>query len=196
MIWVLNRFFILWASTWRVFFTQSEMFLKASQKGAPVGLWHEHLIVLALIMRHNSNLYSPLVSLSRDGTHAQSWFKRLGYDCIRGSSSLGGTEAFDACLTSLQNGRSVVITMDGPRGPRRLAKSGIQRMSLSLNKQIWVISVNAPNSIRLKSWDKMLLPLPFSRVEVVFEAFGPTSNLKEFQTFLDEKSVIEIPRDG
>ena len=183
--WMVQKIFGLLASTWRVKYVGLTEFIQATgRQGIAVGLWHEDFCIVAFSMRHHSNRFAPLVSKSKDGDRAAAWLKALGYHCVRGSSSKGGHEALLELEQRLNGKGSVAITVDGPRGPRRMAKSGIFRLHESVGTGLWMIRTHA-RGWRLPTWDKQLIPWPFSVVEVSFNEFqGELVSLEMLQDWL------------
>ena len=183
---MVQKLFGLLAWTWRVKYVGlTEFIIATNRQGVAVGLWHEDFCIVAFSMRHHSNHFAPLVSKSNDGDRAEAWLKDLGYDCVRGSSSNGGRDAFLDLEQRLKRNESVAITVDGPRGPRRLAKSGLFRLHTSVGNGLWMIRTQA-RGYRLPTWDRQLIPWPFSVVEVTFNEFqGEVLSLEMLQDWLD-----------
>ena len=85
--------------------------------------WHEHLA----LMLHSRFRFPIMVmsSRSKDGDLSAGVFERYGVECARGSSSRGGSSALREMIRRARNGRNIVFTPDGPKGPRRVAKDGV-----------------------------------------------------------------------
>ncbi len=132
-------------------------------------LWHEHLPILAHAFSHQD--IAVMVSLSADGDLAANALKRLGYRIHRGSSSRGGL-ALRALTRAVQGGGTAGMALDGPRGPYHAAKPGAGRLA-ALGGVPWVpVAVQAERFFRLNTWDRCILPLPFSKVWL---RLGPSS---------------------
>ena len=129
--------------------------------------WHASLIPL---FRYLGNARpGALVSLSRDGRRLSAILERWGYTLIRGSSSKGGAEAIRACAASLtEKKQHVVITPDGPRGPAGVAKSGTSRIAFLTGCPVVSVRLDAKRAWRLSSWDRFIIPRPFSRIDISF----------------------------
>lgn len=185
---LLKAIFSLWASTWRIRYKGLDEFISASTRGIAVGLWHEDLCSVAFSMRKQAKLFHPVVSLSSDGDRAVSWLERFGYTCLRGSSSKGGSAVFGACITVLEGQGSVAITMDGPRGPRRLAKPGLFRLGHESGHLLWLVRTEA-RGWRLPTWDRQLIPWPFAQVSIHFRAVDcELTSLVDFQAWLNRQN--------
>jgi lysophospholipid acyltransferase (LPLAT)-like uncharacterized protein len=157
---------------------------------SPIAAWHGNLVPILLL--HASPEIHPIVSLSKDGELLAGFLGRLGYGCIRGSSSRGGSEAYKEALLRGREGVSVAFALDGPRGPRGKAKGGAVRFALELERPLLLISVHAPMSLKFSSWDGAFLPLPWSVVELNYTIWHPRdTDLAENCTLL-ESSLNEL----
>ena len=146
--------------------------IRETVKGA-VGLaWHNRLLFFPVVFsRHLASRTVAVISASRDGQYVADFIARFGIDAVRGSSSRGGTAAQLGAVRALKNGKIVVFTPDGPRGPLYKLKRGpVQLASLS-GEPIVLISINAAKCWQIKSWDRFQLPCPGTRLTVVLR--GP-----------------------
>ncbi|GIV49495.1 MAG: hypothetical protein KatS3mg038_0016 [Candidatus Kapaibacterium sp.] len=132
-----------------------------------VAFWHgEMLPVWAFFAGRNG---VALVSHSRDGERLARLLERWGYHCVRGSSSRGGRESLEALITFARQGRLVLITPDGPRGPRGVVKRGAVLCAQHAQVPLYWCTVRCRWALRFeRSWDRFLLPLPFARIELEF----------------------------
>jgi lysophospholipid acyltransferase (LPLAT)-like uncharacterized protein len=141
----------------------------ALPENAVIVLWHEHLPVCMRAFAGRD--IHVLISKSRDGEWAARACRAWGYRVHRGSSSTGADgKAFGglrALARSARNGNARIgMALDGPRGPRRVPKPGSVWLARRLQAPIVPVAVAAKRAFRLGSWDRALIPLPFSRVEV------------------------------
>jgi lysophospholipid acyltransferase (LPLAT)-like uncharacterized protein len=133
--------------------------------------WHNR-IPLALAIYAFSRVRWPdegvaaMISASRDGGLLTNIVKRFGVETIRGSSSRRGPQALLEATTWLERNHSVVLTPDGPRGPVYLIQDGIIQLSKLTGRPIIPVSTFTHWKIRLKSWDRLQIPLPFTRCDV------------------------------
>ncbi len=136
----------------------------AGEGGEPfIGVvWHEHLVYMANVFRGTG--FTILVSRSRDGEIGTRIAHRLGLRTVRGSSSRGGEEALGAIVDLARGGATVAFIADGPRGPRREMKLGAIMAAKLSGRPIVPIACAMRRSIRLNSWDRMQIPLPFTRI--------------------------------
>ena len=135
--------------------------------------WHEFLAVLCPLWgRANLTL---LISQHRDGEWISQVAHSLGYKTARGSSTRGGTAALRHLVQSARE-NSIVVTPDGPRGPRRQMSQGAAYLGAKLQIPIIPVGVGVGSCWRLKTWDRAPIPKPFAKVRVLF---GPKLWLPE-----------------
>jgi len=159
--WLLRAF----AASWRVDVRGVDAFAA----GGPVlaATWHEGGLIAAGLYRDRG--YHVLVSRSRDGGHIAAVLARLGFgESSRGSSSRAGAQALLGARRILAQRRVAGILVDGPRGPARVAKSGVISAARLAGVAVWPVVFAGRPCLRFASWDRMRLPLPFARVLVRF----------------------------
>jgi lysophospholipid acyltransferase (LPLAT)-like uncharacterized protein len=132
--------------------------------------WHQHLLfgVRALVLLEPEGLRPGfLISPSVDGTAPAMLVHKLGGHVIRGSSTHTGARALrDFYETIVKQQVSPAITPDGPRGPVHEFKQGAVMLAQLSGRPILPIAVAASRTLRLSTWDRFELPLPFSRVAI------------------------------
>ncbi|OGR87377.1 MAG: hypothetical protein A3A86_02275 [Elusimicrobia bacterium RIFCSPLOWO2_01_FULL_60_11] len=107
-----------------------------------------------------------LVSKSKDGELIARVVEMSGMKTVRGSSSRGGLEALRGLKEKLEEGRSVGITPDGPRGPQREVHEGALYLARETGKPILPVAVSCTRKLIFRAWDDYWLPLPFNRIVV------------------------------
>jgi lysophospholipid acyltransferase (LPLAT)-like uncharacterized protein len=107
-----------------------------------------------------------MVSRSFDGEYIARTIEKLGYVAVRGSSSLGGGTALLGLKRHLEQGMSVAFTIDGPRGPKYVAKPGPVLLSRASALPMAAFYVAAGDAWVLNTWDALMIPKPFSKVLV------------------------------
>ena len=120
-----------------------------------------------------------VISLSPDGAFIAKAMARIGFPAIRGSSgkgseraaAKGGATAFRDVLRWMKGGGGVAITPDGPRGPAEEMKEGPPMMARLSKAPVLLVGLASKPCIRLNSWDKAVIPLPFGRGVIVWD--GP-----------------------
>ncbi|MCY3600161.1 MAG: tetraacyldisaccharide 4'-kinase [Gemmatimonadetes bacterium] len=126
--------------------------------------WHEHLLPLTCLFAGQA--LATLASRDRDGEIISRVLRRLGYGVARGSSTRGGSAGFRQLARHFTAGRGVILTGDGPRGPRRSLKEGASRIASVTHSAVSVVGVAASSGLRLRSWDRFLIPAPGATVFV------------------------------
>ena len=140
---------------------------KYSKTGA-VALATWHGFSAAGTLAHAGQKVRPLCSRSRDGGMVAFVCQMMGMKPVRGSSSKGGKEARDEIVASFDDGYSVGITVDGPKGPPRIVKAGIIDVSRKGSVAIVPLTARGDKNWVLGSWDRLNIPKPFSRVAVCY----------------------------
>lgn len=106
-----------------------------------------------------------MISDHKDGELISQMVSFLRIKSIRGSSSRGNIKVLKAALKTLKNKDDIAITPDGPKGPRHSVANGIIDIAQKTALPIVAIRVKCKNAWRFSSWDKHLLPKPFSHIE-------------------------------
>ena len=176
-----------WARTLRY-----EIDDRAGILGKPVmenyigALWHNRLLIFPLVLRRffPNRPGAALISASRDGDLLTDAIHRFGYEVIRGSSSRLGASAILQLTGELASGRDVVITPDGPRGPAYELGPGIVFLAQKSGASVLPMNLEYSRFWRLGSWDRFIIPRPFSKVRVLISQplrVDPTSNPAQFE---------------
>ena len=166
---------------------------RAGIAGKPVtenyigALWHNRLLIFPLVLRRffPNRPGAALISASRDGDLLTDAIHRFGYDVIRGSSSRLGASAILQLTQMLASGRDVVITPDGPRGPAYELGPGIVFLAQKSGATVLPMNLEYSGSWRLGSWDRFIIPKPFSKVRVLISRplrVKSTTTPDEFET--------------
>ena len=125
--------------------------------------WHKGMFPLLFGFRKKG--IAVLVSRSRDGEIVSRILQMFGYKSVRGSTTRGGTAGLKGMVEILKSGGDVALTPDGPKGPRGEIKEGL---SLLMHYgHLYCVDVRVRRYIRLNSWDRFVIPLPFSNIEIV-----------------------------
>ncbi|MBI5249255.1 MAG: lysophospholipid acyltransferase family protein [Desulfomonile tiedjei] len=110
-----------------------------------------------------------MVSRSWDGEIIDRSIRRMGYDTVRGSSSRGGKEALREMIDTIkERDYCSGLAVDAPRGPSRKVKMGIVVVAKETGHPVVPMVSWATRQIQFRSWDSMILPLPFSTVVMAF----------------------------
>jgi lysophospholipid acyltransferase (LPLAT)-like uncharacterized protein len=142
----------------------------AERAGYIVWMWHGRMLI-GLSLFSDRGGVRVLVSPSRDGDLAQELLLAAGFKTLRGSSSRGGAQAVREMLGHLDRGEGLVITPDGPRGPRHSTKPGLAWMARTTGFPILPLGMVADRAWHAASWDRFTVPKWGARVEA---RFGPS----------------------
>lgn len=130
-------------------------------EGVIVVFWHNRLLMAPLAyMGKDMNV---LISSHGDGDLIANATKRFGFHLVRGSSSKGGAEAIRELVRLGRKNSDMAITPDGPRGPAEVVKQGVAHVARVTGRPIIPLSFSSSRFRRFDSWDRFLLPYPFSR---------------------------------
>jgi lysophospholipid acyltransferase (LPLAT)-like uncharacterized protein len=126
--------------------------------------WHRAVIPATYRFRHKG--LAVMTSRSFDGEYIARIIQRLGFAAVRGSSSRGAVGALIGMRQQLEKGHGVVFTIDGPRGPRYVAKPGPILLAKKTGVSINCFYVAVERAWILNSWDQMIIPKPFSQAMI------------------------------
>ncbi|MFZ5563475.1 MAG: lysophospholipid acyltransferase family protein [Thermodesulfobacteriota bacterium] len=135
------------------------------------GTWHRNAIFFFYYFRKLKNA-GIMISSSKDGDIAAGVARRFGYNVVRGSSSKGGRTALENMVRYMRESPAQTICgtpVDGPRGPARKMKKGM--LVLARDAGAWFVPMACSGSrvfTFFKSWDKTILPRPFSTMVLTF----------------------------
>lgn len=149
-------------------------------------LWHNRLLIFPLVLRRffSNRDGAALISASRDGDLLSDAIHRFDYDVVRGSSSKLGASGLLQLSDVLASKRDVVITPDGPRGPAYEIGPGLVFLAQKTGASVLPINMEYASCWRVKSWDRFIIPKPFSKVRVIIgqpERVRSTSTDQEFE---------------
>ena len=132
-------------------------------------LWHNRLLIFPLVLRRffPQRNGAALISASRDGELLADAIRRFGFAVVRGSSSRMGASAILQLSDTLGARRDVVITPDGPRGPAYELGPGVIFLAQKTGAAVLPMNLEYSTCWRVKSWDRFIIPRPFSTVRVI-----------------------------
>jgi lysophospholipid acyltransferase (LPLAT)-like uncharacterized protein len=126
-------------------------------------IWHESILVA--VWHYRGIDIRPMISRNYDGELIARAMDLLGFPKgARGSSSRGGSTALKDMAEGLRQGGNAILTPDGPRGPRHQAHSGVVVLGKLTGLPVVPVGVAVAPCLRLRSWDRFRLPLPFAKV--------------------------------
>ena len=138
------------------------------QKVCIVNIWHNRLLMLPpLFERPLRERTVAVISASRDGQYIADFAAQFGAKSIRGSTRRQGVKVIHDAIKTIQGGCMVVVTPDGPRGPRYRMSKGPIHIASQLGIPVVALGINYSSYWAVKSWDKFRLPKPWSKLIVI-----------------------------
>lgn len=156
------------AATWRIRVRGVEHLQRLREARRPFVfvLWHSR--ILPLLYQHRRQGVVLLISRHRDGQYLADLAERWGYRSVRGSTKRGGDVGLLGVVRALQGGAEVAITPDGPRGPAEQVQAGAIAAAQHSGAALLPLGARPSSAWWLGSWDRMCIPKPFARLEIVY----------------------------
>jgi hypothetical protein len=129
-----------------------------------LAFWHDRLVLMPCVANRFAQRVCIMVSRHRDGELITRAVRPLGVETARGSSTRGWAGGLKALLRAYRAGANLAFAPDGPRGPRHVAKSGVVQVARATGAVIVPLGAAARWARRIGSWDRLIVPLPGSRV--------------------------------
>jgi len=169
---------------------------------APViyALWHNRFFTVPAAWRilcGQTRKSVVLTSASNDGAMVARAMAVFGFTAVRGSSSRRAVAALVGMKHAIRDGFDVCVTPDGPRGPRYVFHPGLVKIAEATHTPIIPIHVRFASAWRLKTWDRFVIPKPFSRVHVIFDrplAVAPAADAVAFE--VERQRIEAVLRAG
>lgn len=172
-------------------------------------VWHDELMLSLFAKKHK--IVAAITSQHQDGTYLANVLELMGVTPIRGSSSKGGIEALRNAMTVAKE-RHIVVTPDGPRGPRHVMKDGLVFLSSKTGNPVVPLSFECSRFWRVQGkWTDLVVPKPFSKLTVIYGEpiiiparlrrdglLEYTQRVQDAMDFLsgDEPHIIEPPSEA
>lgn len=134
------------------------------QRPLVASFWHSCMIPATYLFRNMG--IRVMSSFSYDGEYMGRIIRRFGFVAVKGSSSRNPVRALLGLRRALAEGWTVAFTLDGPRGPRHKVKPGPVALGRSTGLALTTFHAAVDKAWVLNSWDRMMIPMPFSRVLV------------------------------
>lgn len=159
--------------------------------------WHQQFFSAIRHFKEYSR-YRPgiMISQSRDGEIIADVAKRCGWHPVRGSSSKDGPKAMRMVIAGLKTSKLAAHVVDGPRGPAGKVKAGAIRIAQGTGAVIVPFYISAGSAWYFNSWDRFMLPKPFSKVTLRFGdmiRFAPAADEEEFEKQRQQLESIMMP---
>jgi lysophospholipid acyltransferase (LPLAT)-like uncharacterized protein len=130
-----------------------------------LAFWHGRIFMATYYFRGRGIVV--MISQNRDGEYISRVIRRFGYEVARGSSSKGTHGATVEIIRAVRGGKDVGFAIDGPRGPRYVAKPGAAYIARKSGNPVIPFHISVEKKWILKSWDHFQVPRPFSRAVVL-----------------------------
>lgn len=155
-------------------------------------IWHQRIIsVIGYARLFGDYRPSVMISNSRDGDLVADLFGRMSFRPVRGSSSRNGRQALAAMVDDLRDHPFAVHVLDGPRGPRGVVKPGLIVMAKQSGAPIIPVYISPSRAWVLRSWDRCLVPKPFSKIVIRWDHPMAVPKETDEQAFEEIRSGIE-----
>lgn len=154
--------------------------------------WHGELLMSPQAYRkiHPKHPASAIISSHFDGSLIAGTLQLLRIRPLRGSTKKGARQVLLQAFKSIKSGEEVLITPDGPRGPRHAMSDGAIGIALKSNLPIFVMNYQASSYWQLGSWDKFVIPKPFATIDFYIQSISLEGmNLEEAKVYLEERML-------
>jgi hypothetical protein len=150
--------------TWHTIGAEHQAAIRARGHQPILGFWHGRSLTAILYFRDSG--VTAMTSQNFDGEWISRIMWRFGYATARGSTSRGGSRALVELRRALDDGRTAAFTLDGPRGPARIAQSGALWLAGATGHPVLPFHIEASRAWIVDSWDRHLIPRPGADVVV------------------------------
>ena len=147
---------------WRVEGLQHLDAIHASGRQPVMAFWHGRILPATFYFRRRGIVV--ITSENFDGEWIARIIERFGYGTARGSTSRGGKKAILQLVRDMKAGKAAGFTLDGPRGPARVAQAGAVWLASVTGNPVLPFHLEASSHWSLRSWDRTQIPKPFSTV--------------------------------
>ena len=157
-------------------------------------MWHNQIFAAAYLWRkiYPRRECVVLTSASKDGVVLASAVKVFNIGAVHGSSSRRGAAAIVALRRAAKNGKDLVFTPDGPRGPRYQLQPGVIKIAQTTGLPMLAMRIDYLSCWTLKTWDRFRIPKPFSKVRIILEE--PITLLRQLDNEEFEKERLRLEK--
>lgn len=174
---------LIWLAQWALFLSCRKIYEgHPLEKPCVLLFFHGRLMLMPFVFRkfwYGKKRAFVMISQHEDGEIIAQNIENFSIDTIRGSTFKGAREAIRQAFRALDGGDDVVITPDGPRGPYRSISDGSVSIAQKKDVPILLLNYEASRCWEFKSWDKMILPKPFSTIKYRISAPISVKNLEK-----------------
>jgi lysophospholipid acyltransferase (LPLAT)-like uncharacterized protein len=169
-------------------------------RGEPVIFTFWHRCIISATWYWRSRGIVVMNTTNFDGQWTRRVIEHLGFGTAQGSSTRGGLRGLAVMARRMEEGRDAAFTIDGPRGPRYVAKPGPVMLARRSGRPIYVFHIGVEKAHTLeKAWDLMQIPKPFSRAVMVSAPLifvSPKANAEEIERkHAEMQATLERVRD-
>jgi lysophospholipid acyltransferase (LPLAT)-like uncharacterized protein len=162
-------------------------------------LWHNRVFLGTHFWQRRRIVV--MTSQSFDGEYIARFIKRFGFGAARGSSTRGGTGAIVEMVRLMRAGCPTAFTIDGPKGPRYVAKMGAVLLAKKTGQPILPFTITTSRHWEANSWDRFQVPKPFTRALVsiaapIYVAGDADPEVLEAKRSELQKALDDINRRG
>jgi len=179
---------LLWYSTFKKF----HQITSITEEQHICVTWHGELLMTPQAYRkiHPKHKASAIISQHFDGQLIAGTLALLAIRPLRGSSKKGAKKVLLEAFRSVKSGEEVLITPDGPRGPRHTMSDGALGLAKKSGLPIFIMNYTCSNYWELKSWDKFIIPKPFSKIDFYMQSISlEEMTLDDAKIYLLEKMM-------
>lgn len=152
--------------TWKVSGAEHDDAIRAQGRQPILALWHGRILPATLYFQRRGIV--AMTSQNFDGEWIARIHKKFGYSAARGSTSQGGPKAMRQLVRAVKS-KGVAFTLDGPRGPARVAQPGAVWLAKVTGNPLMPFHLEARSCWTLKSWDQTQIPRPFTTVAIAID---------------------------
>jgi lysophospholipid acyltransferase (LPLAT)-like uncharacterized protein len=150
---------------WRVEGLEHYDAIVRSGRQPVMGFWHGRILTATYYFRRRGIVV--ITSENFDGEWIARIIERFGYGTARGSTTRGASKATIQLVRALRSGRPAGFTLDGPKGPARVAQPGAVWLAGATGHPLLPFHLEAARHWTIGSWDRTQIPKPFSTVALV-----------------------------
>lgn len=153
-----------------IYFTCKKRFIGTELYEKPnlVVFWHQKIALMCYAYTHwwsrAGKKGKVIISAHKDGEIIARVVRHFGIDALRGSTTRGGARVVAKAIKDVKNGTYLIITPDGPNGPKFSVSDGAVYLAQKQHLKIQALNYEATKFWRFNSWDEMILPKPFSTI--------------------------------
>jgi len=142
------------------------------------GMWIA-LLPYVGIFQTADRQFCVMTSPSRDGRLLDAALESLGMVVVKGSSKSRSATGAVGLVDAVKQGYLGLLAVDGPKGPAGIPKPGFIRLAPASDAVMLIAVVGAKHCLKFRSWDRLFVPLPFSRIELRLHFYKPGADTTE-----------------